>query len=57
MKPNVVTINEVGLRKDKKLSLKGYNCYTRNRKTLENMGGVATAVIDDEKHTTLKIIE
>ena len=57
IKPNVVTINEVGLRKDKRVSLQGYNCYTRNRKTNENMGGVATAVIDDEKTTTLKMIE
>ena len=50
MKPNVVTLNEVGLRKDKKVAIQGYNCYTRNRKTLENMGGVATAVIDDKSH-------
>ena len=52
-----MTINEVGLRKDKRVSLQGYNCYTRNRKTNEKMGGVATAVIDDEKTTTLKMIE
>ena len=53
----MVTINEVGLRKDKKVSLNGYNCYTRNRKTDQNMGGVATAVVDAEKSSTLKIVE
>ena len=50
-------MNEVGLRKDKKVALGGYNCYTRNRKTNESMGGVATAVIHDEKKSTLKILE
>ena len=53
----MVTINDVGLRKDKKVSLNGYNCYTRNRKTDQNMGGVATAVVDAEKSSTLKIVE
>ena len=57
LKPNVVTINEVALRKDKKVSLAGYNSYTRNRKTNENMGGVATAVVDAEKAFTLKMLE
>ena len=57
LRPNVVTMNEVGLRKDKKVALGGYNCYTRNRKTNESMGGVATAVINEEKMSTLKILE
>ena len=57
IRPNVVTINEVGLRKDKKVALLGFNCYTRNRKTNENMGGVATAVVEDEKSSTLKMLE
>ena len=50
-------MNEVGLKKNKKVSLGGYNSYTRNRKTHENMGGVATAIIDEEKATTIKILE
>ena len=50
-------MNEVGLRKNKKVSLSGYNSFTRNRKTHENMGGVATAVIEEEKSSTIKIME
>ena len=48
MKPNIVTINEVGFRKDKKVSISGYSSYTRNRKNNENMGGVATAIVNEE---------
>ena len=57
MKPNVIMMNEIGLRKNKKVSLSGYTSYTRNRKTHEIMGGVATAVIEDEKASTIKIME
>ena len=57
IKPNVITMNEVGLKKNKKVSIRGYDCFTRNRKNNENMGGVATAVINDEKSSTLKLSE
>lgn len=50
-------MNEVGLRKNKKVSLSGYNSFTRNRKTHENMGGVATSVIEEESLSTIKIME
>ena len=50
-------MNEVGLKKNKKVNIAGYNCYTRNRKNNESMGGVATAVVDEEKLSTLKICE
>ena len=48
MKPNIVTMNEVDFRKDKKVSISGYSSYTRNRKNNENMGGVATAIVNEE---------
>ena len=57
IKPNVITMNEVGLRKNKKVSLAGYTCYTRNRQNNESMGGVATAVIDEENSSTIKTLE
>ena len=40
IKPNVITMNEVGLRQNKKLSMRGYECYMRNRKNNVYMGGV-----------------
>ena len=49
IKPNAITMNEVGLKKNKKVAICGYDCYTRNRKNNENKGGVATEVIKDEK--------
>ena len=57
VQPNVITMNEVGYRQNKKLLIPGYECYTRNRKNNEYMGGVATAIVNDEKSTTLKILE
>ena len=57
IKPNVITINEVGLRKNKKISIGGYTCYTRNRQNNESMGGVATAVVNEETPTTIKTFE
>ena len=54
--PNLVTINEVGFKKNKKLNLPGYVSYNRNRQT-EAMGGVATCVRNDEKVHALKTDE
>ena len=54
--PNVITINELAYKKDKKLTIPGYQCYNRNRIS-ENMGGVATAVRIDEKIATIKVDE
>ena len=54
--PSVITINEVGLKKDKKLSLPGYYSYNKNR-IAKIMGGVATAIKKDEAGFALKIAE
>jgi exonuclease III len=54
--PNLVTINELGYKKDKKLSIPGYLCYNRNR-ACQNMGGVATAIRKDEQIYSLKVDE
>ena len=54
--PNLVTINELGYKKDKRLSIPGFLCYNRNR-PLQNMGGVATAIRNDEKMFAIKVDE
>ena len=54
--PNIVTINELGYKKDKRLSIPGFLCYNRNR-PLQNMGGVATAIKNEEKMFTIKVDE
>ena len=54
--PNVITINELGYKKDKKLKIPGYHCYNRNRVS-ENMGGVATAIKNDEIDHAVKTDE
>ena len=43
IKPNVLTLNEVGYKSNKKVVINGYSCYFRNR-AKEAMGGVATCV-------------
>ena len=54
--PNIITINEVGFKKDKKLNIPGFYCYNRNRGSV-NMGGIATAIKNDEKHYVVKTDE
>ena len=54
--PSIITINELGYKKDKKLTIPGYHCYNRNR-TSENMGGVATAIKESEKMFAIKTAE
>ena len=56
LNPNVITINEVGYKKDKKLSLPEYSSYTKNRK-VKSMGGVATSIRKDEAGFALLISE
>ena len=51
--PNVITINELGFKKNKRLTIPGYYCYNRNR-TSENMGGIATAIKENEKQYAIK---
>ena len=54
--PNIITLNEVAFRKDKKLNLPGFLSYNKNRQK-ENMGGVATCIRNDEKAFALKTDE
>ena len=54
--PNLVTLNEVAFRKDKKLNVPGFLSYNKNRQK-ESMGGVATCIKNDEKAFALKIDE
>ena len=54
--PSAVILNEVGLRGNKKCSIQGYRSYTRNRKN-QNMGGIATAIRNDESKFCLKVDE
>ena len=51
--PNVITLNEVALRKNMKLNLPRYSSYNKNRQT-ESMGGVDTCIRNDEKSFALK---
>ena len=53
---NIVTINELGYKKDKRLSIPGYHCYNRNRIS-QNMGGVATVIRNDEQMFAIKVDE
>ena len=44
------------LKGNKKCSIQGYNTYTRNRQLL-SMGGIATAIKNDESQFCLKVDE
>jgi hypothetical protein len=56
LRPNAITLNEVGLRGKKKCSINGYNTYTRNRQQ-QSMGGIATSIRKDESQFCLKVDE
>ena len=56
LRPNAITLNEVGLRGKKKCSINGYNTYTRNRQQ-QSMGGIATSIRSDESQFCLKVDE
>ena len=54
--PSVICLSELNLKKNKKLKIKGYKCYNKNRQE-RNMGGVATCVTEADESETLKICE
>ena len=54
--PSIITLNEIALKKNKKLSIPGYFTYNRNRCT-ENMGGLSTSVKDEDKCNVIKTFE
>ena len=53
---DLVTINETNLKKNDKLKIEGYTCFSRNRKNAA-MGGVSTAVNDRHSMNVLKVSE
>ena len=54
--PNIITLNEINLRKNKKLDIEGYKCFNKNRVN-GNMGGVATLVAEKDYEEALKMSE
>ena len=54
--PQVLTLNEINLRQNKKLNIKGFKCFNKNRVN-GVMGGVATCVAESDDVTTLKVSE
>ena len=54
--PNIITLNEINLRKNKKLNIEGYECFNKNRIN-GHMGGVATLVAEKDYSEALKMIE
>ena len=52
----VLTLNEINLRKNKKLKVEGFKSFNRNRSE-GHMGGVATCVVDEDNEHTLKVSE
>ena len=54
--PSMICLSELNLKKNKKLKIKGYKCYNKNRQD-RNMGGVATCVAEADEGETLKISE
>ena len=57
LKPNLVTLNETGLRNRQKISLSNYKSFNRNRCDGQRMGGVSTSVTDDDKMYAIKVTE
>ena len=57
LRPNLVTLNETGLKNRQKISLTKYKSFNRNRCDGQSMGGISTSVIDEEKHYVVKTAE
>ena len=57
LKPNLVTLNETGLKNRQKLSLTSYKSFNRNRCDGQSMGGISTSVIDGEHSYVVKTAE
>ena len=56
LSPEVITINEKNLKKNKTLKIRGYSSFCRNRVN-GHMGGIATCVMDNDVKSTLKVTE
>ena len=53
--PDIITINDTALKGTRKVKIKGYFSYTKNRE--KNKGGVATVVANYLKANTVKVAE
>ena len=56
LKPNIVSLNETHYQGSKKINLRGYETFSRNRIT-KGGGGIATAVCNAEAEHALKVSE
>lgn len=56
VKPDIITLNETGIRNRNKVIIPGYISFCKNRK-LRAMGGVSTSVKDDLKSYTVSVKE
>ena len=54
--PDVITLNEINLKKNKLLQLKGYKSFNRNRVN-GNMGGISTSVSNADVESFLKVTD
>ena len=56
VQPDYVNINETQLRGDNKVQIKGYNCFSKNRKEMSG-GGICSAVVSSLKEHTVRVVE
>ena len=56
VQPDYVNINETQLRGENKVHIKGYNCFSKNRKEMAG-GGICSAVVNRMKDHTVRIME
>ena len=54
--PNIITLNEHGLKNKQKLKIPGFNSYTRNRVNQQG-GGVSTSIVEAEKQSAVKVTD
>ena len=54
--PDVVTLNEHGVKNKKKIIIPGFITYSRNR-TNQNMGGVSTSISEKDRCSVIKVCE
>ena len=54
LRPNVITLNETGLKNRQKINLSNYKSFNRNRCDGQIMGGVSTSIRNDEKQYAVR---
>ena len=56
VQPDYVNVNETQLRGENKVHIKGYNCFSKNRKDMAG-GGICSAVVGSLKEQTVRVVE